>query len=194
MRRFQKLTEEIMLIHKQRNHEIVSKQTTVAGLRENAYEDLRLVINAISMAYSKASDEDKEELAKLSSEINDNLRTFRTKLLSRRTKSRNKREQKVAIEELINNSKTPEAEKSNLPMVIYNKLQISDEHEKSTVNNSEQTTSKSIPTQKPGEKTIGVIGEKIIKPSTRKGLSNLSPTKKDKKKGGNGKLPPTSSN
>ena len=159
-----KLSEEIMVINKQRNHEIVSKQMAVVGLRENAYEDLRLVINAISIAYSKANDEDKEDLANLSSEINAILRIFRTKLLSRRTKSKNKRAQKAAMQELFMTTHKPAPAQINIPMVNYNELKLYDKRKATTTNTSQQTASKN------------------------------TTSLKSSKKGGNSKLPPLSKN
>lgn len=113
------LTNEINMHDRQRLREKTHNQMEVAGLRDNAYKDLQIAVNAITVSYSIADDEEQQQLADLSVGINYWLRDFRTKLLSRRTKSKNKRELKVAVEELIDTTKEPEPVNNNLPMVIY---------------------------------------------------------------------------
>ena len=118
------LTEEIMLTYKQRNREKSQLKSSVVGLRKNAFKDLQLLVNAIPIAYNRASDEDKKELLMLRTSIDSDLKIFRSKLRSRRIKSKNRKEVAVAVKELIQNSYKPAPAKWETPFVNYNELRL----------------------------------------------------------------------
>ncbi len=184
----EKLTNEISQTYLKRNSEIVHKKKIMTGLRKIACNDLQLLMNSIKVFYSTTTNnEEKKKLFKLNREINDDFITFRAKLLSRRTKSKNKIEINTAVEELIvsNQKVATTKDNSNLPMVIYDGLKIDGENETSTSKSLEQALDETRLVQK----TI----VKENNSNAEKGLNDIYLSKRDDKKGG-GKLRPITRN
>ena len=136
------LTEEIMLIYKLRNREKSQLKSSVIGLRENAFKDLKFIVNAIPIAYNRASDEDKKELIMLSRSIGSDLKIFRSKLRSRRSKSKNRKEVAAAVKELIQNSYKPAPAQWNIPFVNFNDLRLIRADKPSILNRSLKISSR----------------------------------------------------
>ena len=173
------ITEDIIKDRDQRLREKVYNTTVVTGLRENAYKDLQMLVEAIPVFHSLADDQEKERLSRLSRGINIRLTSFRTILRSRRTKSKNKRELNAAVEQLIDTSQQPAPEKSNLPMVIYDGLNI-DELHKNSASQSRKPTCKERDATTTDVKKNQPRSRRLNKP---KGTKNPSSTKGDKKEG-----------
>lgn len=115
------LTDEIFNHTLERRREKISNKSKIVGLREHAYSDLKTLISALKVTYNWTSDEEERERIKdLSFGINDLLKSFRTDLRSRRTKSKNKKER--ARKEALAKSKKPE--NTNLPMVVYDMIKL----------------------------------------------------------------------
>lgn len=190
MEEIAKLTDQISQTYLQRNSEIVDHQKIMTGLRKRAYKDLQLLMNSIMLFYKTSNNEEKEKLFELNRDINGDFITFRAKLLSRRTKNRNKREINTAVETLIDTGKgtSPANENSNLPMVIYDVLKINSEYKPSKLNLSQKNTTEKTSVKKTTKKET----EKT--PSTKKGLNDSHSSKNNKKTSGDDKLPPLSRN
>ena len=180
------ITEDINKDRDQRLREKVYNTSVVAGLRENAYKDLQMLVQALPIFHSLADDQEKERLSRLSRGINIRLTSFRTVLRSRRTKSKNKRELDTAVEQLIDTSKESTPAKSNLPMVIYDVLKI-DKTDKNPTSQARKPTHKERETATADDKKNQLKHRQISKP---KSARNTSLTKRDKRKGGDGKLLP----
>ena len=111
----------------------------------------------------------------LSEKINENLKSFRRELRSRNTKRNNKKEVDVAVKQLI---EPKEEQKDKLVFATYNDLRL-DRREKTST------------TDTPKQNTIGTL----LSPKDKHESNKIAPfTKSDKKKGGDGKLPPINSN
>ena len=175
------ITEDIIKDRDQRLREKVYNTTVVTGLRENAYKDLQMLVEAIPVFHSLADDQEKERLSRLSRGINIRLTSFRTILRSRRTKSKNKRELNAAVEQLIDTSQQPTPEKSNLPMVIYDGLNI-DELHKNSASQSRKPTGKERDAATTVVKKNQLKSRRFNKP---KGANNSSSTKRSNKKDNN---------
>lgn len=138
------LTVQISKLTIQRSGENTYSKTFVDGLRDAAYSDLSMLIEAIKIDYNLSTDEEKkEELITLNNLINSVLRDMRRLLRLRRTKSKKKRAQKAAMQELFMTTHKPAPAQINIPMVNYNELRLCDKR-KPTPKSSKKATSKTI--------------------------------------------------
>lgn len=189
------VTNEIDSAYAQRSHEVNHIKTVGNGLREKAYKDLQILINAVDMSYKLGNCEQRKQMSQLWGEICNTLKSFHTALKSRRTKSKNKRELNTAVkelletkEELISSSQTSLSATANrnLPMVIYDALKINDKSQAPTSNPFQKAATKITPALKFSEKDKGKIA------STENGLDS-SLSKKNNTKGSASKVPQFSS-
>lgn len=186
-----RLTDEIFEDTLQRSKEDTYSKTLVENLRNAAYSDLEILINAIKIDYLLTNDEEKKkELSALNGMISSLLKGMRTKQRSRRTRSKNKREMAAVVEELINTIYPPAPAQSNLPMVNYNELKLFDKRKATTTNPSQQTLHENTTLLKSSEKDR----KTNTKPNSKKELNNSNATVRDKNKEDNNKLPPIGKN
>ena len=81
------------------------------AIRDAAYDDLRVLITVLEANFKISTDTlQREQLAELSSSINDNLKYFRTLLRSRTTKKKNKKDVENAAKQMIINSSQDKSE------------------------------------------------------------------------------------
>ena len=140
------LTKEIDEDCLQRSQERSNRRTAGKGQRADAYDDLKLLVQAIEVSYKRTSDdEERLELIGLSIRINDLLKSFRSELRSRRTKSKNKRELNMAVENITDRGQRVSLAKDNLPMVIYDGLKIGETDKTTYSDNHQNTSSNSLP-------------------------------------------------
>lgn len=174
------LTDEVFEDRLQRSKEAERKRMLVYGLREEAYSDLELLVGAIKMDYKLATNEEKkEELASLSSLISFELKNMHAQLRSRRTRSKNRRAIKAAVEELIKTTYKPAPAQINLPLVNYNELRISNTLATPTSKPSQQAINKTTPRLKSNK-----TNKEIDKDSnTNEGENNSSTNRGEKKDG-----------
>lgn len=186
-----RLTDEIFEDTLKRSKENTYSKTLVENIRNAAYSDLEILINAIDIDYLLTKDEEKKkELLLLNGMISSLLKDMRTKQRSRRTRSKNKREMAAAVEELINTSYRPAPAQSNIPMVNYNELKLCDIRKAPTSNPSQQAAAKSTTSLKSNEKD----DEKDNKLNTKEGFNDSTSIKRDKNKGYNDQMPPIGKN
>ena len=121
-----KMRENVLLRLNDRDEYVVNGQE----IRKAAYADLKLFVQLMNNTYQLSEDEaEKEQLREISSQMNGQLKDFRTKLRVRNTKRKNKKDVVVAVKELINDSseeKNQEKGIEDLSMVRDNQLIIHD--------------------------------------------------------------------
>lgn len=185
------ITKEINNLFNKRAEEIYEQSVNSKEIREAAYKEFQLLIKIVDVLYSMSeNEEEKQQVANLSRAIDGLLKSFHTPLKSRNTKSRNKKEIASAVEELIVTSKRLAEPKNNSPKDVCNKLEQSGNCKESTLNLSKQVNAK--PTL---WFSFGYKDRLNDKRSTMKGDNNGSfVAQPNKKKEGDGKLPPISKN
>lgn len=122
-------TTEINTLYHKRANEINQQSVSSKKIREAAYKDFQLLINVMEVTYRMSnSDEGQAQIAELSQTIAGLLKSFHTPLKSRNTKSRNKKEINIAVEELVDVTQKPAKTNSisNLPVMIYDSLIVDD--------------------------------------------------------------------
>ena len=173
------------------------------SIRKAAYKDLKVLVIVIEATYNTCTDEyQRKQIADLSLTLSAVLQEFHTKLKSRNTKSKNKKETIAAVKELIDcelKESKQDSDKYNFPMVIYDELKIKgnlelpETYEASASFSSLQPHKGSIPKPRAIEK--GEANDK--KANIKKGANNLFTYINDKdnrKIGGDGGLPPICKN
>lgn len=175
-------TTEINKLFVERIKDKTHKAVNGKKVREAAYKDFQLLINAMEVSYNISSEgEEREQIAKLSQLINECLKEFRTELKSRNTKRKNKKEIEVAVKELIE----VEAKEDDSSLVVAdNQLHINKTHKYHDSSPSQPTTSDS----KIENKKV----ERDKKLNRENGSKGSSPTRieRDSDSEGDMKLPP----
>ena len=172
------INEEIDLNFMQRNKEMSARTKKSKLLRKAAYHDLKIFVSSINL-YLETEKNNKEDtmLKQHSQLINKILTQYRSKLKSRTTKRKNKKEIAASVNELMNSkpeSIQQEKEIVNLPLVIYNQLK------------SDPSTSSGTDEVKMNAKNV----ESDVKSNS--GDATINKRKEDE--GGDGKLPPVNRN
>lgn len=125
-------TEKIKSLVTARVKDKTLRATNGKKVRAAAYFDLRVLLEAMKTIYNLSSNEQEvEEMAKLSAEINEILTRFCRELRSRNTKRSNKKEVDIAVNQLIENQAE---QKEKLDFVSYNDLRMDKTQEASITN------------------------------------------------------------
>ena len=96
------ITTEIKSLVAKRVKDKTRRAVDSKEVRGAAYHDLKVLISVMNGVYNLSdSTQERDQIATLSSEINEYLTEFRRELRSRTTKSKNKRAIDVAVKELI---------------------------------------------------------------------------------------------
>lgn len=153
-----RITDDVFEDRQQRSKETTQNKMAMEGLRDAAYDDLKVLESAVLMDYITTTDEEKKkEISALSESISTVLKENRTKFRSRRTKSRKRRALNTANKELIGTDEKQLPAKNNLPMVIYDGLKMNigqKTAKKNSINNLSQTPNNRDKTKGEGETNI----------------------------------------
>lgn len=190
------LLDEIKILTDEISEDILNRskvweydRSSVEGIRDTAYSDFSLLISTFEVAYGMTSDEKEiEELRKINSLIYHKLKDKRAQFRSDRTRNKNRKAVKAAVDQLIVRSYRPVPAQRNLPPINYKELTMTNntasysEGPKQTAMN---TTSKLMSNVKNRETSKNF--------NTTNGLDALSKDKIEQKED-DGKRPPLSKN
>lgn len=180
------INKEIDANFMQRNKEMALNTKKSREIRNAAYRDLKIfaaTINLFLEIYAESEEETiYHEYGRL---INELLTHYHTKLKSRTTKRKNKKEVEAAVKELVGSQHNPQ---KALPMEASQKVKADSSSNRATSDASKETGTKT------STETKSTTKSKDTNTNTKEEPNQPPTSDKGRAKNGDGKIPPISKN